>query len=149
VIGAEKGMSMPRGRVLIIEDDPDIRWTVRFILEDQGYEVFEAPDGVVGRDLLRVSGQLLVILLDYMMPRLNGVELLREVAADGYTMQRHAFILLTAAHDLLPPSAVALLKALAIPIVTKPFELDTLLTAVAAANGRLSAGREEAAARDL
>ncbi len=128
---------MPRGRVLIIEDDDDIRWTVRFVLESEGYEVFEAPDGVVGRDLLSVSGQLLVVLLDYMMPRLNGIELLREVADDGYTMRRHAYILLTAAHDLLPRDAADLLKSLSVPVVAKPFRLDTLLNAVAAANEKL------------
>src|SRR5690348_14041695 len=83
-------------RVLIVDDDPDIRTTLRLLLEDEGYEVEERGDGLACLGALHASPNPLVVLLDYRMPHLNGDEVMRAVAAEGDLTARHAFVLLTA-----------------------------------------------------
>jgi DNA-binding response OmpR family regulator len=61
--------------VCIVDDDDDIRMILRFALEMSGYCVAEASDGVEALELLRRdSGRCGLILLDLMMPRMNGWE---------------------------------------------------------------------------
>jgi len=59
-------------QVLIVDNDESIRETARFLLEDEGCEVIEAPDGAAALELLRMSDQPMVVLLDIVMPRLSG-----------------------------------------------------------------------------
>ena len=70
------------GRILIVEDDGDIREVVAQILEHHGYQVEGAADGEQALALLREGGPPHLILLDLMMPGMNGwsfhAELLRE-----------------------------------------------------------------------
>jgi CheY-like chemotaxis protein len=126
--------------VLVVDDDRDIRGTLRVALEDAGYTVHEAPDGLSAMDLLLTSPSPLVVLLDLMMPRMTGSEILELFANDVVWARRHAFIVLTAAADR---SGVAqlqpLLQQLASPLLTKPYDLDALLEAVHAAEQRLVA----------
>src|SRR5260370_40779592 len=81
--------SMPQ--VLVVDNDKAIRETARFLLEDEGYEVIEAPDGAAALDLLRMSDQPMVVLLDIVRPRLCGAELLHLVGRDARLI-RHAFV---------------------------------------------------------
>jgi len=67
-------------RVLVVEDDPDIRGTVKDLLQAEGYEVFEAENGRSGLQMLETVARPCLILLDMMMPVLDGhgfMELLR------------------------------------------------------------------------
>ena len=64
------------GRVLVVEDDPVVRQVVRRALETAGYEVHEASDGVRALEELEASDPDLV-LLDLIMPRMSGVEMLQ------------------------------------------------------------------------
>src|SRR5436190_5778708 len=76
------GAPMTRGRtVLVVDDEPDVRNTVAMILEDEGYRVVTARDG---REALnKVRSQLPdAILLDLMMPVLDGAGFLRECRAN-------------------------------------------------------------------
>ena len=69
-------------RVLIVEDQADIRKLIRMTLEFEPYELAEAPDGATG---LRLAGELLpaLMLLDVMMPgELDGLQVCRAVRAD-------------------------------------------------------------------
>lgn len=120
-------------QVLVVDNDEAIRETARFLLEDEGYEVFEAPDGKVALDLLRMSDQPMVVLLDIVMPRLSGVELLELVCHDE-RLTRHAFIVWTASRVPVPAELLASLDALLVP---KPFDMDELLAVVARAAERL------------
>jgi two-component system KDP operon response regulator KdpE len=131
------------GRVLVVEDDPQIREVVRMLLEEEGYEVIEAPDGAAGLTLLARTQGSLVALVDYRMPRMDGFTMLREIAKDGTLLKRHAYVLVTANRDLISPKFEELLTVLAIPIVTKPFDIDSLLSAVAEARNSLAAGDEQ------
>jgi CheY-like chemotaxis protein len=76
-------------------------------------------------------------VLDVMMPGMSGVEVLNRVAADGRLVRRHAVILMTANLEALPSTLVRRLKHLSVPVVGKPFDLDTLLELIDRAAGRV------------
>jgi CheY-like chemotaxis protein len=124
-------------RVLLVDDDQAIRETLRFVLEDAGYQVLEASDGLAALQALRDAPSGMVVLLDLMMPKLDGAGVLGAVAGDRRLAKRHAFILTTASHQTLSLAFVNLLTNLAVPIVHKPFELDDLLAIVERAAQRL------------
>ncbi|MCA8948372.1 MAG: response regulator, partial [Planctomycetes bacterium] len=69
---------MPRRHVLIVDDEPDLRWVLRGLFEDAGYAVDEAGDGEEA--LARIAAALPdVVLSDVRMPNMAGPELLRAV----------------------------------------------------------------------
>lgn len=118
-------------RVLVVDDDQDIRDVVRFILEDAGYEVIEASDGESALQILRDSPTPLIVLLDLLMPHPNGVDVLTEIIADPALRLRHAYIMLTADNKVLREQAEPLLTQLAAPTIGKPFDVDKLLEIIA------------------
>lgn len=123
--------------VLIVDDDEDIRLSLRALLEDMGaHSVLEAFDGVSGLEQLRASDDRLVVLLDLLMPRLSGLGVLRAVAADKQLATRHAYVLTTVSQEALSPEFTARL-ALPVEVVPKPFDITTMLDAVAEADRRL------------
>ena len=124
--------------VLIVDDDEGIRETVRFLLEDAGYEVTEAKDGAACLDILRTSADPLVVLLDYRMPRMDGGEVLRAAAEDGLAT-RHAFAMMLASPYLLDHDSSGQIQVsrFHIPIVAKPFDIDSLLVLVASLSAQL------------
>jgi YesN/AraC family two-component response regulator len=65
-------------RVLIIDDEPTLRATLRDMLEDDGYDVLDAPDGEKGLVLLRHNA-VDVVLTDIMMPEKEGLETIQEI----------------------------------------------------------------------
>jgi DNA-binding response OmpR family regulator len=71
-------------RVLIVDDDPDIRALVMYRLTASGYEVICADDGAAGLAAAREHAPDLV-LVDWMMPRLTGVEMCSRLRADPAT----------------------------------------------------------------
>lgn len=72
---------MTAKRVLIAEDEPHIVESLRFILSREGYDVDDAPDGEAAWDRLSTARPD-VLILDVMLPRLNGFDLLRRLRAD-------------------------------------------------------------------
>jgi two-component system alkaline phosphatase synthesis response regulator PhoP len=120
-------------RVLVVDDDRSIRETLRYVLEDEGYIVVEAPDGVAALELLRSSPSPSVVLLDLMMPRLDGVGVLSAVMGDQQLASQNAYIVITANLYRLDNKAAHLLDDLGVPVVPKPFDMDTLLDKVASA----------------
>ena len=122
--------------VCVVDDDADIRESLRIFLEDEGYTVLEAADGLHCLELLRASDELCVVLLDLMMPRLDGAGVLQQVAAEPQTLGRHAYIVITANRYSAPDEARRLTRQLHIPIVTKPFDLVAVLDAVERAMDR-------------
>ncbi|HSS07788.1 MAG TPA: sigma-54 dependent transcriptional regulator [Rhodanobacteraceae bacterium] len=73
---------MANARVLVVDDEPDIRQTVRDILEDEGYVVDTAESAAAAREARRLQRPDLV-LLDIWMPDLDGISLLREWSERG------------------------------------------------------------------
>lgn len=83
-----------RGRpvVLIAEDDASVRMTLEFVLEDEGFEVVLAGDG---REALRVARERRpdVILLDQVMPKMDGKEVLSALRAEVPPVAATVFVL--------------------------------------------------------
>jgi len=65
-------------KLLIVEDEQDIRELYAEILRDEGYEVTEAWDGEVGLKTA-LSGRFDIILLDVMLPKVDGLRILKEI----------------------------------------------------------------------
>ena len=70
-----------RRRVLVVDDEPDVLLLCRVNLEFEGYEVMEASDGVEAMSRVR-ERRPDVVLLDVMMPRMDGWQVLNELKAD-------------------------------------------------------------------
>lgn len=67
-------------RVLVVEDDPELREMLLYALRNRGYQVQEAGDGLQALHRLQ-HGSFDVVVTDFQMPRLDGLALLREVRA--------------------------------------------------------------------
>jgi CheY-like chemotaxis protein len=124
-------------RVLVVDDDDAIRESVRSALEDSGYEVAEAADGLAALAALRTDTRSMVVLLDLRMPNVDGAGVLGVVAADRALTTQHAYVLMSASLQTLTLPFANLLSQLDVPMLKKPFELDTLLDVVERAARRL------------
>jgi CheY-like chemotaxis protein len=129
-VAAERSVANGPRQVLVVDDDEDIRRALRLLLEDEGYRVDEAPDGKPALDRLRESEQGIVVLLDLLMPGMDGLQVMQAVADQEPLATQHAYVLITALADTLTPLIVTLMQQLGVPVVSKPFDIDELLAAV-------------------
>jgi DNA-binding response OmpR family regulator len=114
-------MNMNKTKILIIEDDEDILFTLRDYLELEGYHVLTAGNGFEALELLKVTETPNLILLDMKMPLMDGWEF--AAAYEKKFTNRAPIIVVTAAAD-----AEQRAKDIrAISFVEKPFNLDILL----------------------
>ena len=118
---------MPSGTVLVVDDDPVIVNLLRVNFEIEGYEVLTATAGEAGLAQAR-SGLPDVIVLDVMMPGMDGIEVANRLRGDEGT--RHIPIILLSAKAQSADVQAGL--AVADEYVTKPFEPLELLTRVEA-----------------
>ncbi|MBE5929923.1 MAG: response regulator transcription factor [Lachnospiraceae bacterium] len=110
-------------KILIVEDDTNINNMIHEVLTKQGYECVQAFSGTEG--LLYVKQEeLLLVLLDLMLPGMPGEALLAEIKARGNTP-----VIVMSAKDSLD-SKVELLTGGAEDYITKPFELEELVARV-------------------
>lgn len=128
--------------VLVVDDDEDLRQALVDMFTVEGYAVHEAADGHEALTALRASDEPLVVLLDYMLPRLNGDGVLAEVAQDPVLAAHRAFILCTSQARTLPLAFAKLLTDLGVRLLPKPFDLDDLLEAVGQAAQRVTAAAQ-------
>jgi CheY-like chemotaxis protein len=126
-----------RRGVLVVEDDDAIRTAVQMLLEDEGYAVQEAIDGAAALALLRANPERMVVLLDLLMPGVDGLAVLRTLADELDLATRHAYIMF-AAQTIPPPEVADLLGLLHVPYLAKPLDMDHLLAVVARAAERLA-----------
>lgn len=70
-------------RILLVEDEPDISEIAATVLENAGYQVTVAPDGLDGLEIARREKPGLIIT-DFQMPRLSGLEMIERLRASGY-----------------------------------------------------------------
>ena len=66
-------------RILVVDDEADIRRIIRILFESRGYRVLEAPNGRLAVETIRKEPDVDLILLDIMMPELSGIEASREI----------------------------------------------------------------------
>ena len=112
--------------VLIADDDPNVRELCRVVLENEGYHVLEAEDAPTCVSLTRERRPNLV-LLDWMMPGVEGVDALRVLK--GAEATRGIPVVMLTALDSVSNITVATYSG-ADGYVTKPFEMDDLLALI-------------------
>lgn len=115
---------MNQAKILLIEDDSKIARFLKLELEYEGYEVQTAEDGVVGLEFF-TGEEWDLVLLDVMIPKLSGMEVLRRIRASGSVTP----VILVTARDSLPDK-VSGLDLGANDYVTKPFAIEELLARI-------------------
>jgi len=123
---------MRPGKILVVDDDPEVRMATRDFLSSKGYEVAAAEGGREAIRLIDASPPD-VVLLDVAMPDMDGMETLKRIVATHPAMP---VIMVTANADIEITSKVLQLGAA--DYVPKPFDLDYLDQAISI---QLSAGR--------
>jgi CheY-like chemotaxis protein len=114
------------GKILLIDDDLQIRRVARMMLERSGHTVIEAPDGIEAMQLF-AEAQPDVVLLDMRMPRKNGPETLAELRAANPAVR----VVLMSGSDEADEALVASLSAHALSVhLRKPFLADDLSAAI-------------------
>lgn len=108
--------------ILVIEDEEHIRTILKYNLELDGFEVYLAEDGMSGLELAREKRPDLV-LLDWMMPGLDGLQVLSELKNDERTKDIPVFML--TAKSLMAEVGRALYEG-ADDYITKPFDVIEL-----------------------
>ena len=133
---------MSAGRILVIDDDPQIRRAMRTTLTARGYEVGDARTGEEGLEKLR-SETYDLVLLDKNMPGIGGIETCRMIRSSSEI----AVIMLTVSNT--EKDKVDALDAGADDYVTKPFSMPELLARIRATLRRLPQQPGEADLRPL
>lgn len=121
VVDAERAhgpWAEPRARILVVEDEPDLREVLLEWLEIKGYEAAEAADGLEAVSLLEAGLEPDVILLDLTMPRMNGWRFLDWLRAAPRHRDRRVLVASAYAKDAPLAEADATL--------VKPFRPDAL-----------------------
>jgi len=111
-------------KILVVEDESGIARILQLELEHEGYEVGLAFDGKQGHEMIN-SGEYQLVLLDVMLPKMSGIEVLRQVRQSGNLIP---IILLTARDTV--PDKVSGFEHGANDYITKPFAVEELLARV-------------------
>ena len=110
--------------ILVVDDDADLRETLQLLLDDSGYGVTAVSSGQAALDRLKAGARPSLILLDLMMPEMNGWQFLERAQADA-VLDGIPVVIMTAhrAADRLPAPSRQVLH--------KPFDRAELLKAIA------------------
>jgi two-component system response regulator MprA len=125
-------------KILVVDDERAVRDSLRRALELEGYNVELAADGEEALYRLESNGEPDAVILDLLMPGMDGLEVCRRLRRNG---RRLPVLMLTARDEI--ESRVAGLDAGADDYVTKPFALDELLARVRALLRRTTSGSGE------
>ena len=115
---------MEANRILIVEDDKEIREGIEIYLKNQGYTVFQAQDGIEGLAVIE-SEDIHLAIVDVMMPRMDGITMMMKVREKGYEFP---VIMLSAKSEEV--DKIMGLNMGADDYVTKPFTTMELLARV-------------------
>jgi two-component system response regulator MprA len=125
-------------RILVVDDERAVRDSLRRALELEGYDVELAADGEEALERLAQNGGPDAVVLDILMPRMDGLEVCRRLRREGH---RLPVLMLTARDEV--QNRVAGLDAGADDYVTKPFALEELLARLRALLRRTTSGSGE------
>jgi DNA-binding response OmpR family regulator len=125
-------MAHDAGTILVVDDDSDLLHMLKDLLEDQGYRVLLASDGIEALEVLD-GNPVDCVISDVRMPRMTGLEMLIKLRAKGHIAT--PVILTSGFSDLTPEQAVA---QGALDLLAKPFDFPLLMMRIAAACRRLS-----------
>ena len=105
--------------ILIAEDEAMLRLIAVELLQDAGFEVFEASDGVEALELLKANPQIALLVSDVKMPRMDGYSLVEA----GLALRPDLKVLMMTGYAQNPPQMLA---ARDIQVLRKPFNLERL-----------------------
>ena len=111
---------MTKTSILVAEDEAMLRVIAVEMLEDAGFQVFEAGDGAEALELLKAHPQIALLVSDIKMPRMDGYALVEA----GLAFRPDLKVLLMTGYAQSPPPQV--MKARDIQILHKPFNLERL-----------------------
>ncbi|KAF0157194.1 MAG: response regulator [Syntrophaceae bacterium] len=114
-------------KILIVDDELNMRLVLAAMLKREGYEVASAADGSEALQILK-SGRIAAVITDLKMPRIDGMELLHRVSQEYPEVP----VIMITAHGTVA-TAVEALKKGALDYITKPFELEDLKNIVSKA----------------
>ena len=110
-------------KILVIDDDLAIRVLLQAVLKRMKFDVELAEDGAAGLEKLRRNGRFDLILLDLMMPKINGYEFIDRVIKDYPSIRPHIIVFTAAGKrgvDKIPPNTIC-------NSILKPFDLEKFI----------------------
>jgi len=110
-------------KILVIDDDLAIRVLLQAVLKRMRFDVELAEDGAVGLEKVKQNGNFDLILLDLMMPRVNGYEFIDRITAEHPNDRPHIIVFTAAGKrgvEKIPPEAVC-------NSILKPFDLEKFI----------------------
>jgi CheY-like chemotaxis protein len=111
--------------VLLVDDEPTVRRFASRVLREAGYEVKEAVDGLEALALIRSGvGDLCVVVSDIVMPRMNGVELLRSLSLERPRLP----VILMSGYDMKQLTRLGIVSPCS--VLSKPFPPERLVQEV-------------------
>ena len=113
-------MTMERKPILLAEDEAMLRAIAVEMLEDAGFTVFTAGDGIEALALLKANPEISLLVSDIKMPRMDGYAL----AEAGLALKPDLKVLLMTGYSQEPPPQLS--KAAGLQILRKPFNLEQL-----------------------
>ena len=119
-------MAEPAPKILVVDDEADLVSVLRFGLEVEGFEVISASDGEQGLNLAR-EAQPVLILLDLMLPKLDGYKVCRALKFDERYRTLPIFILSARSGD---EDRRLALEMGADAFITKPYEMKELVAKI-------------------
>ncbi len=108
-------------RILVVDDEPNVRTVLTMLLEDDGYEVVSAEDGQKGMAMIDGLTDLDLVITDLKMPGADGLALLRALKQQGRDVP---LVMITAYGSI--EKAVEAMKSGAADFITKPFNKDVI-----------------------
>ena len=125
--------------VLVIDDSPTITKVVQLVLTKAGYQVNTAPDGEAGLEAVRAQRPE-IILLDFVMPRMNGYQFCRELVADP-KLRDIPVVLMSAKGDQVGERFVKVMGI--VDYITKPFSPEAITAVVQHTIGKYQPGHDD------
>src|SRR5689334_20524930 len=130
-------MAFP-ARILVVDDSPTILKVVSSILARHGYEPTIARDGLSGIELLKKGSKFDLVLLDFVMPRMNGYQFCRELRSSP-AHRALPVVLMSAKGDKIRGQFVQ--QTGAVDAITKPFDSRALVAVIEGALAKTAEGR--------
>jgi CheY-like chemotaxis protein len=127
-----------QARVLVVDDSPTILKVVSAILARHGYEPAVARDGIVGIEMIKKGPKYDLILLDFVMPRMNGYQFCRELRSSP-AHRALPVVLMSAKGDKIRGQFVQ--QTGAVDAITKPFDARALVAVIEGALAKTAEGR--------
>jgi len=130
-----------RYRILVVDDEENIRKSLKMILEYEGYVFFEAGDGLTAREVLEDHPEIDLMLLDIRLPDIDGLALLSEIKKKSYSPE----VIMISGHGTIP-MAVEATKLGAFDFLEKPLHRERILLSV---RNALEAKRLKSTVQDI